>query len=145
MTVRKSERSEGKLQVLDLTRKLLVHTIRLCKNERSFPKAQRWIFTKRLVDEAMLAYCCVREANATLLRASPTLDVDYRYRRERQVEAHAHLVSLMGLMDVAHELGNVGDSMGCWAGLATDANERLKAWMASDMRRYQRLCAGASG
>lgn len=56
MTVRASERSESKLEVLNLARQLVVHTITVCKNQDAFPKAQRWIFTRRLVDEATDTY-----------------------------------------------------------------------------------------
>lgn len=140
MTVRKCDRKEGKLQILDLTRRLAVHTIRLCKNERTFPKRQRWIFTQRLVDGALDLFECVRMANATLLREGPSLDANYAYRHGKQVEAHARLNSLMGLIDLSYELGNVDDRGRVhWMELAKETNDKLKAWMRSDEKRYVML------
>ncbi|MBR3160996.1 MAG: hypothetical protein IKF14_18425 [Atopobiaceae bacterium] len=146
MSVRVSDRNEGKLQVLDLTRRLAAHTIRMCKNEDAFPKRQRWVFTQRIVDEAIECYSCVRRANATLMREGPTLDTDYAYRRSQQVEAHARLNALMSLIDLSFELGNVGDRRAShWMGLAKETNEKLKAWMRSDSKRYVALGASRDG
>lgn len=146
MGVRACDRTEGKLQVLDLTRRLAAHTIRLCKNEEAFPKRQRWVFTQRIVDDAIECYACVRRANATLLRDGPNLHNDYAYRRAQQVEAHARLNSLMSLIDLAFEAGNVGaDRAAHWMGLAKEANDRVKAWMRSDEKRYVGLGASRGG
>lgn len=140
MTVRKADRGESKLEVLNLSRNLAVHTIRLCKNEEAFPKRQRWVFTKRIVDDALDVYECVRMANSTLLSGGPTLEADYQFRRARQVEAHAKLNSLMSLIDLAFEAGNVGERRAThWMSLAKETNDRLKAWMRSDKKRYVTL------
>ena len=43
MSVRQNERGEGNLQVLNACRNLAVYTVNVCKQEKVFPKSQRWI------------------------------------------------------------------------------------------------------
>ena len=145
MSVRKCDRQKNPLEVLTLARNLAIHTIRLCKNDKLFPKAQRWILTQRIAHEAIESMTCIRRANATLLAAGPTIEVDYAYRRAQQVEAHAHIGALLSLIDVAYELNDIdGDRIHYWVGLAKDTDDKLKSWMRSDKLRYLGL-AGQPG
>ena len=53
MSVVASKRGEGKLLVLTKANELAVYTIRICSNERNFPKRYRWCITAKIVDSAM--------------------------------------------------------------------------------------------
>lgn len=43
MSVRKCDRNEGKLQVLNLSLNLAVYTLQICHNEKVFPKSQPFL------------------------------------------------------------------------------------------------------
>lgn len=64
MSVIKAKRKEGQLLVLSKARTLCAYTITICKNERHFPKRDRWILTQPIVTEALNIMTCLRRANA---------------------------------------------------------------------------------
>lgn len=66
MSVIKAKRSEGKLQVLIQANNLCVYTVQICKNEKYFPKRDRWIMTQHIVHEALDVLCCIKRANAVM-------------------------------------------------------------------------------
>lgn len=51
MSVRKGDRGEGKLQVLNKARELKKYTLGLIKSEKHFPKSTRWIYASPIVNE----------------------------------------------------------------------------------------------
>ena len=53
MSVPKGKRTEGKLQVLVELQALCAYTIQICKNEKNFPKRDRWILTQHIVKLAI--------------------------------------------------------------------------------------------
>ena len=63
LSVIKSKRQEGKLQVLTKARELCAYTVMVCKNEKNFPKRDRWILTQPIVGEALAIMSCIRRAN----------------------------------------------------------------------------------
>lgn len=134
MSVRSGDRTQGKLEVLNKAMDLCTHTLRLCKNEKYFPKSQRWLFTSKLANEAVDALTCIRKANATLLGG----DEDYsKLRKCYQAEAHAHLGALYALIDVAFNMcdGLGPDQVKYWTELVRDTDDKLKAWIRSDKAR----------
>ncbi len=140
MSVRKGDRSEGNLQVLNLVRILSAHTLQKCRNEKVFPKSSRWIMAKPIMDECLGALTCVRRANAVYVGE----DADaWRYRRNQQVQAHSHLDALLSLIDLAFTSFNIDpDAVQYWTKITVDADEKLKAWMKSDKERYGHLTTG---
>ncbi len=136
MSVRKGDRTQGKLEVLNLAMNLCIHTLQLCKNEKYFPKSQRWLLTQKIAGEAVDQLTSIRKANATLLDGS---EDRYRYRREQQTEAHAHLGALYALVDVAFNMnsGLGADQVAFWTGLIRDTDDKLKAWIRSDKERFK--------
>lgn len=126
MSVRSGDRTQGKLEVLNLAMNLCTYTLRLCKNEKYFPKSQRWLFTNKVANEAVDALTCIRKANATLVDGSEEL---YRLRSNYQAEAHAHLGALYALIDIAYNLGTglSSDQIMHWTELIRDTDEKLKA------------------
>lgn len=135
MSVRAGDRTQGKLEVLNLAMNLCTHTLRLCKNEKYFPKSQRWLFTSKLANEAVSAMTNIRKANATLLDGD---EDHYKLRKTYQAEAHANLGALYALIDVAFNMGTGLDSgqVEYWTGLVRDTDEKLKAWIRSDKKTY---------
>lgn len=136
MSVRKGDRTQGKLEVLNLAMSLCTHTLQLCKNEKYFPKSQRWMFTQKITSEAIDALTDIRKANATLVDGT---EEHYRIRSEYQTKAHAHLGALYALADIAFNMnsGLSSDQVAYWTSLIRDTDEKLKAWIRSDKKIYQ--------
>ncbi len=98
MSVPKGCRTEGKLQVLTDLQALGVYTIQICKNEKNFPKRDRWILTAHIVRHAVDAYSFARQANAVRVA---TME-DYKLRREYQIRCRTSLEALLGLIEIAY-------------------------------------------
>ena len=140
MSVRKSERSQGKLQVLNLAKYCCTYTLSLCRNERVFPKSQRWLITSKVANEAVEALTCIRRANSVLITPGPNMEEEYQYRSMQQLEAHAHLEALLSLIDISFALNNIApDRIQFWTKLIVDTDEKLRAWTRSDKERYLKL------
>lgn len=128
------------MQVLQLSRELTIYTIKICKNEKVFPKSYRWILTQQIVNEAVEAMNCIRRANSTRLpdgkMQKDVASDNARYRLRQQSEAYSHLEALLGMMDIAYgALPISGDRMEYWTGLVVGVEEKLKAWVKSDKKR----------
>lgn len=137
MSVRKGDRNEGQLQVLNLMRVLTLHTVQKCRSEKIFPKNARWILCKPILDECIAATVCVRRANAVYVGEDSAA---WRYRRNQQIEAHSHIDALLTLIDIAYNTFSIeNDQMTYWISLCCEADEKLKAWMKSDKERFGNL------
>jgi len=134
MSVRQNERGEGNLQVLNACRNLAVYTVNVCKQEKVFPKSQRWIMSKPIVDECLQLYSCIKRANAVLVHTSD----EFAYRHMQQVEAHSHLEALLTLIDLAYGVFGIdSQKVSYWTGLALETDKLLKGWTKSDTTRYR--------
>ena len=107
MSVRKGDRTQGKLEVLKLASDLCVYTLNTCRAEKVFPKSQRWLMTQRIANEAIDGLTCIRRANATLVGDGPTAEKNFQYRNGQQVEAHAHYGALYSLVDLSYQMGGL--------------------------------------
>lgn len=140
MSVRVGDRHPGELQVLRKGRELCAYTIKICRNEGSFPKSQRWTLTQKIVSEATDAYSCIKRANATFVKNAIIPSEAYRYRYRQQMEAHAHLSALDALVDISYELNNIDSKrIEYWAGLIQETDRLLKAWMKSDQDSFRNI------
>ena len=136
MSVIKAKRSEGKLQVLLQANNLCVYTVQICKNEKYFPKRDRWIMTQHIVHEALDVLCCIKRANAVNVATWE----DYKYRRAQQVEAYSHAEALLTLLDVAYiTLCIESQRIEFWTGQIISVENLLKKWRESDRKRYKSI------
>ena len=136
MSVIKAKRSEGKLQVLIQANNLCVYTVQICKNEKYFPKRDRWIMTQHIVHEALDVLCCIKRANAVNVATWE----DYKYRRAQQVEAYSHAEALLTLPDVAYiTLCIESQRIEFWTGQIISVENLLKKWRESDRKRYKSI------
>lgn len=136
MSVIKAKRSEGKLQVLIQANNLCVYTVQICKNEKYFPKRDRWIMTQHIVHEALDVLCCIKRANAVNVATWE----DYKYRRAQQVEAYSHAEALLILLDVAYiTLCIESQRIEFWTGQIISVENLLKKWRESDRKRYKSI------
>lgn len=138
MSVVVGKRKENDLQVIRQLRALAVHTIICCCNESVFPKSKRWLYTRRITNEAIDALLCAVRANSVKVPDDDDGSI-YRYRRMQQIEANAHLDGLEVLISLAYELVKIeGRRVDYWAGLIVEARNKLHAWIRSDKKRYSK-------
>ena len=134
MSVRKGDRGEGKLQVLNKARELKNYSLSQLKNDKHFPKSTRWLYAAPIAAEVREACICIRHANSVYV----TNAEEYNYRRMEQVKAHAHLDALLDLIDDAYDAGYIsGDKVEFWTGLILKTDDLLKAWIKSDKDKYK--------
>lgn len=139
MSVPKGARTEGQLQVMIELQALCTYTIQICKNEKNFPKRDRWILTQHIVKHAVDAYSLARQANA--VRVS-TME-DYKLRREYQIRCRTSLEALLGLIEIAYMcLGLDGSRVEFWTKSVISTESRLSAWRNGDRKRYKQLLTG---
>jgi len=134
MSVPKGDRKEGKLQIITQLQALNVYTIQICKNEKNFPKRDRWLLTQRIVEQATMAYTDARKANAIKV---VTLE-DYKLRREYQIRCRCDLEALLGLIEIAYmALSLEGSRVEYWTKCVMDCEDKLATWRTSDRKRYK--------
>lgn len=134
MSVRVSERSEGKLQVLNCSRNLAKYTIEACKSDKNFPKTQRWILPHRLVDEVLNVSLNIKKANSI-----PLYEM-YNERFTLQHNALASLESMLEMIDLAESLyGLESNKVMYWTSLIVDTEQMLRSWINSDKSRYEKF------
>jgi len=134
MSVRKGDRGEGKLQVLNKARELKKYSLTIVKSEKNFPKSTRWLYASPIVNEVREACICIRHANSVYV----TTEDEYNYRRMEQVKAHAHLDALLDLIDDAYDAGYIsGKQVDHWTGLILNTDDLLKAWIKSDKEKHK--------
>lgn len=133
MSVRKGDRTEGKLQVLNKVRELKKYSLDRVK---TFPKSTRWLYAAPIADEIRTAAVCIRHANAVYISKEYT--DDYKYRHGEQIKAHSSLDALLDLIDDAYDAGYIsGDQVNYWTGLILQTDDLLKAWIKSDKENYR--------
>ena len=134
MSVRKGDRGEGKLQVLNTARELKKYSLGIVRSEKHFPKSTRWLYASPIAEEIREACICIRHANSVYVSSED----EYRYRRMEQTKAHAHLDALLDLIDDAYDAGYIeGRQVEYWTGLILQTDDLLKAWIKSDREKYQ--------
>ena len=134
MSVRKGDRGEGKLQVLNKARELKKYSLGIVRSEKHFPKSTRWLYASPIAEEIREACICIRHANSVYVSSED----EYRYRRMEQTKAHAHLDALLDLIDDAYDAGYIdGRRVDFWTGLILQTDDLLKAWIKSDREKYQ--------
>jgi len=118
---------------------LCVYTIQICKNEKNFPKRDRWILTAPIVKCAVKAYAKVLEANAiTVVK----LD-DYMMRRKCQIQARKKLKAMIGLVEIAYTTLSLEESrLEYWTGYIKGCMDILSKWRAADRKRYAKQLNG---
>ena len=132
MSVRKGERTEGRLKVLGEARNMCAYTLQICKNEKVIPKSHRWLMTQRIVGESLDAMVCISRANSY-----PLDDIVGSFLRHiKQIEARSHIKALLTLIQLAYDtFGIEGRRIEHWTELATNTDKALRAWMWSDKER----------
>ena len=141
MSVAKGDRKETStnLETARALKGLCVYTIQICKNEKNFPKRDRWILTQPIVKCAVKAYAKAIEANAiTVVK----LD-DYLMRRKCQMVARNKLKAMLALVEVAYDVLSLEESrLEYWTAYIKGCLNLLTRWRAADRKRYAKQLSG---
>lgn len=134
MSVRKGERKPGKpkLRALEKAEQLFDYTILKCKSEKIFPKSQRWVLSKSLIDEAAAIVKCISMGNE---KPSTAAEVNERFRC--QYQALGHLRAFETFLDAAYRNYPIEEHEFIhWSGLLSDTDAITRSWIKSDQKRY---------
>lgn len=136
MSVVKSKRGEGQLVVITKASELATHTIRICSNEKVFPKHYRWCITSKIVEAVIDINNYVNMANSIYV----TDTSDYDLRKAYQTKALASTYSLLSMMDIAYRtFGMESGKIEYWTGLAYEVQTLIRKWRKSDADRYKNI------
>ena len=136
MSVVKSKRGEGKLVVITKSNELAVYTIKICSNEKNFPKHYRWCITNKIVDAALDINNFAIKANAVFVTSAEDISI----RKNYQMQAIASAYSLLSMIDIAYRTFGIESSrIEYWTGLITEVLRLLRQWRKSDKERYKEI------
>lgn len=134
MSVRKNDRENGRLECINQMRVLIAYTYDRVKDNNIFPKSQRWILAKSIWDAAAKAHSNMLGANA--IRVENKTDAETRLLMVKLTIGH--LDDLISLIDLCNIKGMITDDRAeYWAGLATDTQNRTKAWLKASKEAYK--------
>ena len=132
MSVVESKREEGKLRAATKAKELAVYTIRICSNEKNFPKRHRWCLTNEIVRAALQINCCIEKANS--VRYKNATEGELEIRRKYQTIAIAETYSLANLISIAKILyGLNGDKVEYWTRLVKSVRTLARSWKNSEI------------
>ena len=134
MSVLARLRSESPFEVRDNARKLEVKIIRLCMNEKYFPKRYRFILTTNIIEDAHKMVDYIEAANVI-----PLSDEYVKRRRMYQKESIIKVENLFRKLILAEELGfTIPEATLIELGEALNKEESLiKNWIESDKTRIK--------
>ncbi len=133
MSVVKNKRTESQLEVVTRARELAAYTIKICSNEKNFPKRYRWCITNKIVDSVIEINNRINKANSIYVKT----DEDFKIRRDLQVEAISETYGLLTMMDIAYSTFSVESKrVDHWTGLVLALQGLLRSWRDSDFTRY---------
>lgn len=134
MSVLARFRSESPFDVRDNARKLEVKIIRLCMNEKYFPKRYRFILTTNIIEDAHKMVDYIEAANII-----PLTEEFSKRRRLYQKEALIRIENLFRKIILAEDLGfTIPEATLTELGEALNKEESLiKNWMESDRSRIK--------
>lgn len=136
MSVVKSKQSEGKLLVVTKSRTLAEYTLRICANEKNFPKRYRWCLTAKIVDSAMNISNGVNMANSVYVRD----ETDYMLRKRYQTQALAETYALLSMIDIAYHAYNLETArVEYWARLIYDVQNLIRNWRKAEIEKHDKM------
>ena len=134
MTMKKSDRTEGKLLVVEKAKQMAAHTLRITMNEKKFPKRYRFTLTNKIVDKAFDIYTLIYEANEMY----PHNQKELEKRLYNQRLAVAYCRSLLSMIEIAKDaFGLETRSVAYWSKLITEVRIMTTSWLKKDVERFR--------
>lgn len=135
MSVRASERGQGKLEAIVIARELATYTIRVTDNPKNFDPVHRPFIDKM---QSAATDIFVRANAANCIYVKSRTEADSRFRL--QCEAISKCYEFLGLLNIAHGLFHIdGKRTKYWGNLTIATRDKIKAWRDSDVKRYKDL------
>lgn len=135
MSVVKSKQSEGKLVVITKARDLAEYTLKICANEKTFPKRYRWCLTSKIVESAMNINNGVNMANSVFVRD----DTDYILRKRYQTQALAETYALLSMVDIAYRTYSLETArVEHWTRLIYDVQNLIRNWCKAEIEKHDK-------
>lgn len=135
MSVVKSKQNEGKLVVITKSRELAEYTLRICANEKTFPKRYRWCLTSKIVESAMNIKNGVNMANSVFVRD----DTDYILRKRYQTQALAETYALLSMVDIAYRTYSLETArVEHLTRLIYDVQNLIRNWRKAEMEKHDK-------
>ncbi|MBQ8965877.1 four helix bundle protein [Ruminococcus sp.] len=133
MSVVKSKRGEGKLLVITRANELAAYTIKICSNEKNFPKRYRWCISNKLVEAALSINNNIVAANSVYVADND--EQAYNLRRQYQTKALAETYALLSMIDIAYRtFGIESGRVEFWTHLAKEVQALLRNWRKSESK-----------
>lgn len=135
MSVVKSKQSEGKLVVITKACDLAEYTLKICANEKTFPKRYRWCLTSKIVESAMNINNGVNMANSVFVRD----ETDYILRKRYQTQALAETYALLSMVDIAYRTYSLDTArVEHWTRLIYDVQNLIRNWRKAEIEKYDK-------
>lgn len=133
MSVPVSDRQEGELKVFTQARALTVRSLRICSNEKHFPKRLRWAYSSKICEKANEMYALILQANSVFVES----ENDARLRITYWKQSLACAVAMEGLIDLATELTTMSlDKVRSWESEVKEVQSLIRNRIKSDKRRF---------
>lgn len=134
MSVVSSKRGMGRLTVFTKANDLAAFTIRICSNEKNFPKHYRWCVTAKIVDAALDINNHITMANSVFVQS----ENDVALRHQFQQKAIASSYALLSMIDIAYRTFGIDSAkIDHWTGMILEVQNLLRNWKKSDKDRYK--------
>jgi len=132
MSVVKSQREETELTVITKANELTAYTIKICSNEKNFPKRYRWCITSKIVESSINIGNNIIKANSIYVQSAEDLAARSRYQKEALIETYA----LLNMISIAYEtFGIESDRVKYWTQLVNSVQTLIRNWRKSDANR----------
>lgn len=138
MSIRAPDRKENILQAGLDAEALYVHTLKILKNEKHFPKRSRWLAAYDILKLAKEISLCTGMANEINVHTPE----DAKQRRKYQMEAYIRCSPLLKIIETVWDAEIYplsGLSVEYYTGLVKAVKESLRKWMDSDFERYKSI------
>lgn len=137
MSVEKSKQSAGKLVVITKARELAEYTLKICANEKTFPKRYRWCLTSKIVESAMNINNGVNMANSVFVKNND--ESDYILRKRYQTQALAETYALLSMVDIAYRTYSLETArVEHWTRLIYDVQNLIRNWRKAEIEKHEK-------
>ena len=134
MSVRKDERTEGKLALSELAIRHAVYVIQITRNENIFLPKYKEPITDDLVKEAKDISHYIWAANNVLVNSKETFSIRRKYQELAAIQCNV----LLSDMNIARKLFHLSAKrMRYWTGLVVEIRNKIRGWISSDAKRYE--------
>ena len=137
MSVPFGKRSKNPFQAEKDLREVVIYTIKMCENEKIFPKKCRWALCNRIIDNCINALTNIRNANETDMSKSTALA---EYRINKEYDLLDNISNLWQLMTIAKECYSIpNDKIQTWSDKMYKADCTVRSWHRSDVKKFNEL------